>query len=784
MPPGSRENILLVDDRPENLVALESALEPLNQNFVRAGSGREALRRLLEEDYAVILLDVQMPEMDGFETASLIRQRERSQRTPIIFLTANNKGDTQINRGYSVGAVDYLLKPLDPDVLRAKVAAFVELARKNRDLQEEIAQRKLAEEEVRTLNRELERRVGERTAELQTANRVLETQVAERQRAEDRIRFLAEASTRLAASLDYQTTLERVVRLAVPAIADFCAVDLLDPEGGLSRLALTHADPSRERSARELWERYPPRPGDPSGLMQVLRTGRAELLPEIPASLLQSLAHDEEHLRALIEQHYASSITVPLVVRGRTLGALTIMTAESGRRYGPEDLILAEDLARRAAAAIDNARLFREVQDAGRRKDEFLAMLAHELRNPLAAICNAGYTLDEMGAEDERAIRLHSIIRHQAAHLSRLVDDLLDMSRITQGKIELRKQPVDLADVIQRAVDTTSSLIEARSHQLTVELPPQAVWLQADPARLEQIFTNLLNNAAKYTEPGGQIWLIARNTEEADGRWIELRVRDTGIGILPELLPRVFDLFSQADRSLDRSQGGLGIGLALVRNLVQMHGGAVSAHSDGPGRGSEFVVCLPALSKTHEEIPDRQPKSTASSQVPSPERSGKRPAAKRPAARTPAREPSPRNASPGRQVRVLIVEDNLDAAETLTEMFEFWGHDVRIARDGPGALSEAHTYRPDVVLLDIGLPGMDGYEVARRLREIERSDAAAHNGRKGSGRRPAAGPMLLVALTGYGQEEDRRLAQEAGFDLHFTKPVDPQELQRLVATVN
>jgi signal transduction histidine kinase len=425
-----------------------------------------------------------------------------------------------------------------------------------------------------------------------------------------------------------------------------------------------------------------------------------------------------------------SYMAVPLVARGYTLGAISLGLTHPDRRYNTDDLALAEDLARRAAAAIDNARLFREVQEAGRAKDEFLAMLAHELRNPLAAISSAIFAINQTEAPDERGAHFRAVVERQAMHLSRLVDDLLDVSRITQGKIELRRQPVELAHVVQQALDATKPLIDARDHELRIELPDHPVWLYADPTRIEQVLSNLLHNAAKYTEPGGKISLKA---EEREGTaWV--RVRDSGVGISKELLPRVFELFTQSDRTLDRSQGGLGIGLALVRNLVLMHGGDVFVTSPGPGEGSEFSFRLPVM--------------------------------ERPPGEASANPASAHRGEPPRGLRrVLIIEDNRDAAETLSDILETWGYDVRIAHDGEKGLAAAGKFGPGAVLLDIGLPGMDGYEVARKLRE---------------------GPLssgLLVALTGYGHDEDRRRSREAGFDVHLTKPVAPAELRRILSAI-
>jgi PAS domain S-box-containing protein len=374
------------------------------------------------------------------------------------------------------------------------------------------------------------------------------------------------------------------------------------------------------------------------------------------------------------------------------------------------------------------------LREADRRKDEFLAMLAHELRNPLAPIRNAAQIMKLLGPAEPRLQWARDVIDRQVDHLTRLVDDLLDVSRITRGKVTLQRETLDLSAVITRAVETSRPLIDARRHRLTVSLPSEPVRLEGDLTRLVQVVSNLLNNAAKYTDEGGLIEVEARRETSANGAGEEavVRVRDTGMGLPADLLPHVFDLFTQADRSLDRSQGGLGIGLTLVRQLVEMHGGRVEARSDGPGRGSEFEVRLPALA----------PAAPAGS---------------------PASGPDGGDAAP-RGVKILVVEDNIDSAESLALLLEFEGHEVRMVHDGPAALAAARDFRPAVILCDIGLPGMNGYEVAERLRA-----------------EPEFKDTRLIALTGYGQEEDRRRALAAGFDHHLTKPVEPDALAALLA---
>jgi CheY-like chemotaxis protein len=377
--------------------------------------------------------------------------------------------------------------------------------------------------------------------------------------------------------------------------------------------------------------------------------------------------------------------------------------------------------------ALENAHLYDELREADRRKDEFLAMLAHELRNPLAPIRNAVQFLRMAGPASKDLPWACDVIERQTAQMTRLVDDLLDVSRITRGKIRLEKAPVDVATVVAQAVESSRPVIEARQHALDVALPPgPPLLVDADATRLAQVVLNLLHNAAKYTDEGGKIWVVV----ERQGDEAAIRVRDTGIGIPPEMLPHVFDLFTQVDRTLDRAQGGLGIGLTLVRRLVELHGGRATASSPGPGQGSEFVIRLPLL----DAAPAEHQAAPANSQ------------------RT------------GPRYRILVVDDNRDSADSLAIVLRGEGHEVVTAYDGPSALEEARTSQPQAVLLDIGLPGLDGYEVARRLRQ----DRDLQH-------------VLLVAMTGYGKSEDRERSRQAGFDAHLVKPVDLDELKSLLS---
>ena len=700
-PPEQKINILIVDDLPDKLLALETALESLGENVVTARSGREALRRLLQQDFAVILLDVNMPDMDGLETAALIRQRKRTEHTPILFVTAFDD-ERRLREGYSLGAVDYILSPVSPEVLRTKIGVFVDLFRMTEQVKRQ------AEESVALAHEQAARAAVEEESK--------------------RLQFLAEAGVVLGRSLDATATLRGLADLAVPFLADFAAAVLVEPDGGWRTetiyapegiVAGADALPASidELMLRAISERKTLRlESVPCPLFSVHRSSNP---PEPTMNGKQGTGNEE-----------VSVLAIPLKARGRVLGVLTLALGSSGRNYEAADLSLAEELASRAAAALENARLYRDIQERDLRKNEFLAMLAHELRNPLAPIRNAVQILGQAKEQDSGTKWASDVIDRQVKQMVRLVDDLLDVSRITRGKVKLKTEPVDVAAAVASAVETSRPLIDERRHDLAVTLPASPLWVAADPARLAQILANLLNNAAKYTPEGGRITFMT----EREGDAAVFRVRDTGVGIAAEMLPRVFDLFTQIDRSLDRAEGGLGIGLTLVHRLVEMHGGTVHVCSDGLGRGSEFVVRLPAVA--------------APSVSEEPTRNGKHSA--------------PLEAG---GLRILVVDDNRDSAHSLALLLEIQGHQVRTAYDGLAALDMVEEFDPEAVVLDIGLPRLNGYDAARRIRA-----------------RPQSKPLLLVALTGYGHEDNRVQAQAAGFDHHLVKPVDLEILQQLFAS--
>jgi signal transduction histidine kinase/CheY-like chemotaxis protein len=573
----------------------------------------------------------------------------------------------------------------------------------------------------------------ERFAEMRVVETVWEGQpvflaslreITDRKHAADALRFLADASRALAGLLDYPATIEQVARLAVAHLADWCVLDLIDGDrvwrtGWVSPLLVPSGGNPNLHGTWVL------QPGDSSVLADVIRTGQAHLYSDLAEEKLCALIASPGHIDGIRELGCHAAMALPLIARGRLIGTITCVAAGRSRRFGPAELALAADLAGRGALAIDNARLYEQSRSAVRHRDRFLAMLAHELRNPLAAIFSAVELMRQ--SDDVAAVlpRTEAVIERQGRHMARLLDELLDISRVTHGKIELRKRVIDLCSLVRDTVLANETVIRSREHHVITNLGDEPLWIAADPTRLEQVLTNLLNNAVKYMAPGGTIHVSALTEDER----VLLRVRDTGSGITANDLPHIFDLFVQADRSLDRAQGGLGVGLTLVRHLVEMHGGSVSAHSDGAGLGSEFTVRLPLLGP---------PVITVA--------------------------PPLVGNSAKRHRRIVIVEDNADAREMLQMLLAVEGHEVDSAEDGRDGLALIERLQPDVALIDIGLPLLNGYDVARTLRA-----------------RNQGPPVLLVALTGYGQPEDRQRALAAGFDEHLIKPVNLDRLTQIMS---
>jgi PAS domain S-box-containing protein len=574
------------------------------------------------------------------------------------------------------------------------------------------------------------------------------TDIDDRKRAEESQRFLAEAGEVLVSSLDYEATLARLARLVVPRLADWCSIDMLTEERQLRRLAVEHSDPAKVRLARELERRYPPSLSDAEGVAKVLRTGEPEIYPNVPEELLALVARDSEHLKILRGLGLRSALVVPLAAQGRTMGAITLVSSESGRHYSRADLPFVEDLAHRAALAIENARLFREAQEVNRLKDEFLATLSHELRTPLTAVLGWTRLLGTGQLDPETAKRAMDTIERNAQSQVQLIDDILDVSRIIRGKLRLNVRPVELAPVIESAVDSVRPAAEAKGIRLQVVLDRQAGPVSGDPDRLQQVVWNLLSNAIKFTPKEGRVQvLLAR----ADSQ-LEVTVSDTGQGIAPEFIPYVFDRFRQADPTTTRTHGGLGLGLAIARHLVELHGGTVRAESGGEGRGATFRVLLPLLAMQPAEPP-------AAERLPGP---------------TAAAGPAPGNGfhlecPPELSgLRVLVVEDDADSRELLIAVLRQCGAEVLAVPRSAEALGALDTWRPDVLISDIEMPDEDGYTFIRKVRA-----RAAERG----GQIPAA------ALTAYARSEDRMRALAAGFQIHVPKPVEPAELVTVVASL-
>jgi len=536
-------NILMVDDQPAKLLTYESMLSQMGERLIKAQTASEALSHLLKDDIAVVLMDVNMPELDGFELAAMIRQHPRCRRTAIIFVSAVHLSDVDRVKGYETGAVDYVSVPVVPEILRAKIGVFADLYRKTSELEH--------------VNQSLEERVSERTQELQST-------IAQLRERENRLRLQGEA-----------------------------------------------------------------------------------------------------------------------------------------------------------------------LAEADRRKTEFLAMLAHELRNPLQPIRASVELLRQTKATLEQLQWARDVVDRQVNQLVRLVDDLLDASRISSGKLELRKDIVDFISIVSGAVESSRPLAERKNQRITLNLPSEPIYIDGDGVRLMQVVLNLLNNSVKYSPVGARISLAVEGREGN----VVTRIRDEGMGIASADLSRIFEMFYQGQAKADDAQGGLGLGLALVRQLVDLHGGSVEAHSDGPGKGSEFVVRLPTLSRQH--------------RAPQPD----------------ATEAAVEHSTPSR--RILVVDDNRDAAETLAMMLRLEGNEVDTAFDGEGAITATATFHPDVVLMDLGMPKLDGYEAARAIRR----DAGGSE-------------VVLIALTGWGGDMDRQLSQEAGFDRHLVKPVMPTELLALLSSLD
>jgi signal transduction histidine kinase/DNA-binding response OmpR family regulator len=713
-----KANILLVDDRPDKQVVYRAILEELGQNLIVAMSGEQALKQLLKSDFAVILLDVNMPGLNGLETAALIRGRKRSAHVPIIFITADYGDEERMAKGYALGAVDFMVSPIVPEVLRTKVKVFVDLF--------------LLAQQAKMQAKERIALAEERAAR------------AAAERASQRSAFLARASVALSGSLNFSETRCELVRLAIPFLADVSALTLPGGEPIWARTEVAWLSGDELQSPLATSFVAAECGGWFEAIERVMATGVGESFsmgaeggPRAAGRDISQWPHVEIPPGAKIR----SLLLLPLVARAHTVGVLSLGFGPSERSYDPELISIASDFAGRAAIALDNALLYKELRDHDRRKDEFLAILSHELRNPLAPIANAVHVLSADTGDGTQLKWAKQVLERQVHQLRRLVDDLLDVSRITHGKIELQMQPLDVASVVAVAVETAKPFIDARQHMLEVRLPAQPMQVKGDPVRLAQILANLLNNAAKYTDRNGRIALTAVR----EGNEVVFNVRDSGIGICADALTAIFEPFRQLGNASDRVQGGLGVGLTLVKRFVAMHDGTIEARSGGPGQGSEFIVRLPLLAEAATTNAMTQLRTQPTTQLTA-ESESAAPSAKR--------------------RRILVADDNVDLAASMGLLLELMGNEVRVTHDGLTAVAMEAEFRPDIVFLDIGMAKMNGFDACRRIRE------------KPWGKEP-----VIVALTGWGHADDKRRSREAGFDHHLVKPLDPALLERFLAEI-
>jgi len=575
--------------------------------------------------------------------------------------------------------------------------------------------------------------------------------------AEEAQRFLAEAGELLASSLDYETTLQSIAQLVVPYLADWCTIDVLDREGGIERVAVAHQDPERVERVREIVRRLPINPRAAEGVGKVIRTGLPEVFPVITDEVLAAVYPEPEKLELVRRLGLRSAMIVPMRAHGRTLGAISLAAAETERRYGLSDLRLAEDLARRAALAFDNARLYREAQEVNRLKDEFLATLSHELRTPLTAILGWTSLLRTLKLDPETAASALETVERNAQSQRRLVDDMLDASRIITGKLRLDARPARLSHVVEAAAASARPAAEAKRIEMMVETAgADGPLVTGDPDRLQQVVWNLLSNAVKFTPEGGR---VSVRLERAGGEAV-VTVSDTGAGIRPEFLPHVFDRFTQADSSTTRAYGGLGLGLSIARHLIELHGGTIAAESRGEGRGATFRVRLPlheasgaADAARSGEVTKNQSAGATGGEPPDADQST-----------TPHRQPEILSG-----LHVLLVDDDPDTLLMLGKTLERYGARTGACETAADALKLLEREPFDVLVSDIGMPIEDGYTLVRRVRALE----AERGGRR----------LPALALTAYARKEDRDAALAAGFQAHVPKPVAPNELVEAVAAV-
>ena len=676
-PSGTR--ILLADDNADMREYLHRLLGGAYE-VVAVADGEAALKAAQEQSFDLVLTDIMMPRLDGAGLLKALRAEQRTRSIPVILLSARAGEESRIE-GLEAGADDYLVKPFSARELLARVESNLKLSRLRR---EEDVRRRRAEASIAKQNERL-------TLLWEAAGVLLST--------DDPDAMLSSLFAKIRQMLDLDVYFNFMVNESGDALrlVSYSGIPE-DVANSISRLEFGTAVCGRVALRHE---------------------------PIIATHIQQSEEDMVQLVKGFGVRAYACN---PLMAGGHLLGTLSFASRKRDY-FEQEEIEFLETISKYVTAAYERLRLIEKLRDQDRHKDEFLATLAHELRNPLAPMHNGLQLIRLASSNPETLEQARSMMERQLQQMKRLVDDLLDVSRISRNKLDLRMELTELANVVSSAVETSRPLLEASEQKLTISLPAQPVYVNADPVRLAQAFSNLLNNAAKYSERGSRIWFEV----ELENKEVAVTVRDNGIGIPADQLPTIFDIFVQVDRSLERSQGGLGVGLTLVKQLVQMHNGRVEVHSEGPGKGSEFVVRLPVVVKQDARSSMRREAVIL---------------------------PTPGNG----HRRVLVVDDNLDSAESLSMMIQLLGHEVSAAHDGHEAVEEAKRFKPDVAFLDLGMPRMNGYDAARLIRQ-----------------QPECADTVLVALTGWGQEEDKRRSQEAGFDVHMVKPIDFDALQKLLS---
>ena len=748
MTPESKANVLLVDDRPENLLALETILADLGQNLIRASSGREALRFLLVEDVALILLDVQMPGLNGFELAELIRERESTQHTPIIFISATSRDEQYVFKGYSLGAVDYLTKPVEPEILKSKVRFFTKLFLQHQEIKRQSQLLEQANTELDSLNNELENRVRQRTTQLEAANRDLENEIGVRKQSEARLATEHAITRTLADAFSLNTAAPQILRAFCEHLkAEISCLCLPDESG--TALSCVHIETSKKA-------------GDLSLVVAESRRGHYTRGVGLPGQVweknsplwLPNTVRGKNFPRASFAASTGlhSAVGFPIKIGRDFYGVIEFFTRHALQSdqflinmleaIGSE---IGQFIQRKRAEderemLLRREKLLREqAERASRLKDEFLATVSHELRTPLNAILGWGQILQTRKLSDEEHKTALETIYRNARSQAQLIDDLLDTSRLITGNLHLNLSPTPIIPIIEEALNIVRPAAEAKEIILSTVYNSDIESITCDSHRLQQMIWNLLTNAVKFTPPNGNVEVKLEHTNDT----VKIIVSDTGQGISPDFLPFVFDRFRQADGSSTRAHNGLGLGLAIVRHLAELHGGSVAAASEGLAKGSTFTITLPRtlIVNEYEEIVREISNGNGSGESSSPVLKG---------------------------VRVLIVDDDSDTCEMLKFVLNEWGAEAQTSMSVSEAFDSIARWQPDVLLTDISMPGEDGYALISRLRAL----------------RPENGSNIpAIALTAMARPEDSEKALSAGFQIHLPKPVDTQKLGEAIASL-